>query len=48
MCVPRVTCQVKVLNDGGDFPSNAEVVISPPSVFVQSVKDTIRPDIKVR
>lgn len=37
-----------MLNDGGDFPSNAEVVIAPSSIFVQSVKDTIRPDIKVR
>lgn len=40
--------QVKVLNDGGEFPANAEVVVSPPAIFVPSVKDTIRPDIKVR
>lgn len=39
---------MKVLNDGGDFPSNAEVVIAPPSIFLQTVKDTIRSDIKVR
>ncbi|CAM9956737.1 unnamed protein product [Scytosiphon promiscuus] len=42
-----VAALVKVLNDGGDFPSNAEVVIAPPSIFLQTVKDTIRSDIKV-
>lgn len=39
--------QVKALNDGGEFPSNAEVVIAPPSIFLQTVKDSIRSDIKV-
>lgn len=38
--------QVKVLNDGGDFPSNAEVVVAPPAIFLQTVKDNIRSDIK--
>ncbi|CAM9789440.1 unnamed protein product, partial [Hapterophycus canaliculatus] len=38
---------VKALNEGGEFPSNAEVVIAPPSIFLQTVKDTIRPEIKV-
>lgn len=38
--------QVKVLNDGGEFPSNAEVVVAPPSLFAQTVKDAIRSDIK--
>lgn len=37
-----------MLNDGGEFPENAEVVVAPPSIHVQGVKDTIRPDIKVR
>lgn len=39
--------QVKVLNDGGDFPENAEVVVAPSSIYLQTVKDNIRPDIKV-
>lgn len=39
--------QVKVLNEGGEFPANAEVVVAPPSIFAQVVKDTLRPDIKV-
>lgn len=44
----RLHClqQVKALNEGGDFPSNAEVVVAPPSIFLQTVKDSIRPDIK--
>lgn len=40
--------QVKALNDGGEFPSNAEVVIAPPSIHAQSVKESIRSDIKVK
>lgn len=36
-----------MLNDGGEFPDNAEVVVAPPSIFLQTVKETIRPDIKV-
>lgn len=39
--------QVDVLNDCGDFPSNAEVVVAPPAIFVPTVKDNIRSDIKV-
>lgn len=35
-----------MLNDGGEFPSNAEVVVAPPSLFAQTVKDAIRSDIK--
>eukprot|EP00752_Nemacystus_decipiens_P011356 g10090.t1 len=42
-----VAALVKVLNEGGDFPSNAEVVVAPPSIFLQTVKDSIRADIKV-
>ncbi|CAN0079658.1 unnamed protein product [Ascophyllum nodosum] len=45
--VESVAALVKALNEGGDLPSNAEVVVAPPSIHVQTVKDTIRPDIKV-
>ncbi|CAM9511684.1 unnamed protein product [Ectocarpus sp. 12 AP-2014] len=43
----NVAALVEVLNDGGEFPDNAEVVVAPPSIFLQTVKDTIRSDIKV-
>ncbi|CAM9801762.1 unnamed protein product [Ectocarpus sp. 6 AP-2014] len=43
----NVAALVEVLNEGGEFPDNAEVVVAPPSIFLQTVKDTIRPDIKV-
>ncbi|CAN0089592.1 unnamed protein product [Pylaiella littoralis] len=42
-----IAALVKVLNDGGDFPENAEVVVAPSSIYLQTVKDNIRPDIKV-
>lgn len=38
---------MKVLNDGGEFPSNAEVVVAPPSLHAQTVKSTVRDDVKV-
>ncbi|CAM9522651.1 unnamed protein product, partial [Phaeothamnion confervicola] len=38
---------VKVLNAGGDFPSNAEVVIAPPAIHAPYVKETVREDIAV-
>lgn len=45
--VESVAALVKVLNDGGEFPSNAEVIVAPPSIFAQVVKDTVRSDVKV-
>mmetsp|Transcript_7793 Transcript_7793/g.11867 ORF Transcript_7793/g.11867 Transcript_7793/m.11867 type:complete len:254 (-) Transcript_7793:233-994(-) len=38
---------VQTLNNGGDFPANAEVVVAPPFLFIDSVMQTIRPDIAV-
>jgi triosephosphate isomerase len=42
-----VEALVKLLNEGGTFPSNAEVVCSPPSIFLDYVLANIRPDIIV-
>lgn len=46
LCLSTVE-QVNILNDGGEFPSNAEVIVAPPSIFAQVVKDTVRSDVKV-
>jgi len=42
-----VEALVKTLNEGGDFPANAEVVCAPPMLFIDYVKTNIRPDIAV-
>lgn len=36
---------VKCLNEGGDLPAEAEVVIAPPAHLLGLVKDTVRKDI---
>ncbi len=38
---------VAFLNKGGDIPSNAEVVVAPPSLHIGSVSETLRKDIQV-
>jgi triosephosphate isomerase len=38
---------IKELNDGGDFPALAEVVIAPTALHIGSVKSSIRADINV-
>jgi len=42
-----VEALVKLLNEGGAFPSNAEVVVSPPWLFIDYVLANIRADIAV-
>eukprot|EP01038_Epipyxis_sp_PR26KG_P006903 gene6903-9455_t len=38
---------VDFLNNGGEFPSNAEVVIAVPSIHLTSIKAIIRPDVNI-
>lgn len=42
-----VTAQVKVLNDAGAFPANAEVVIAPSALHIGAVVDAVRADVGV-
>jgi len=43
----KVASLVTLLNGGGEFPSNAEVVVAPPALHVGSVQGTLRKDIHV-
>lgn len=36
---------VQTLNEGGDFPKEAEVVIAPPAHLLGIVRDTVRKDV---
>lgn len=45
--VESVSALVKTLNDAGDFPSNAEVVVAPTALHVPSVKSSLRSDVAV-
>jgi len=42
-----ITDLVKVLNEGGDFPARAEVVVAPIAMHIGAVQATIRPEINV-
>ncbi|CAM9615628.1 unnamed protein product [Discosporangium mesarthrocarpum] len=45
--VSSVETLVTTLNDGGDFPANAEVVVAPPAIHIPMVMSSIRSDVKV-
>jgi len=42
-----VAGQVKLLNEAGAFPANAEVVIAPSALHISSVMSSIRADVGV-
>ena len=41
----KVKAMVELLNNAGEFPASAEVVIATPSLFLQYCKANFRPDI---
>lgn len=43
--VDKVKAMVELLNNAGEFPASAEVVIATPSLFLQYCKASFRPDI---
>jgi triosephosphate isomerase len=42
-----ITELVKILNEGGEFPERAEVVVAPVALHIGAVQATIRPEINV-
>jgi hypothetical protein len=45
--VSSVASMVEVLNKGGPFSPNSEVVIAAPSIHLQTLKTTMRPDVAI-